>query len=491
MNDPAFLRSRSLTAVIGLVSLLLNVTASWVPSLWADEGATVSGATRSLPELWRLVQTIDAVHATYYALLNPWLHLVGVSPFTLRLPSALAAAAAAMVLHRVALRLLDPAGAAVAAVIFATLPRVTWMGIEARSSALSSLVALLLTWLVVRTPQTPRLPVLVGFGALAAIGVALHVYLMLLFVPILVLLLLRREAAVTIVRWATAAVAGLLVASPLIWMSLGQTGQVGGGFDLDPLVALRQIAVNQYLLGDSPLDTGDPIQDMWQYAAILLTVGSWALIGTALLASRSEPKPRLRVFWFAMTWAFLPSLVVLLGSLAAGVNLYHPRYFAFCAAGFALLLGWAVGRLRPDWKRVAALALVVLLAMPIYVSQRQVNAKTGADWSQVIAFIQESATPGDGVVYTGTNRIISIAYPGSLGAYRDVTLLADPVTDASLAGRSRPLQESLAGAPDTLWVIYRHDRDDEPGTRATLEQAGYLPFDTWRGTWDWVVGYRR
>src|SRR5690242_10159314 len=36
------------------------------PSLWFDEAATISAATRSLPELWRLLHNIDAVHGLYY-----------------------------------------------------------------------------------------------------------------------------------------------------------------------------------------------------------------------------------------------------------------------------------------------------------------------------------------------------------------------------------------------------------------------------------------
>lgn len=491
VHEPGFLRSRSLTAIVGMVSLVVNVAASWVPSLWADEGATVSGATRSLPELWRLIQTIDAVHATYYALLNPWLQVAGVSPTSLRLPSAVAAAAAAMVLHRVALRLLDPTSALTVAAVFIVLPRVTWMGIEARSSAFSSLVALLLTWLVVRTTRTPRISVLLGYAGLAALGIALHVYLALLFGVHLALLLIRRERPATILRWGVAAGVGVLLASPLIRLSLGQTGQVGGGFGLDPLVALRQMAVNQYFLGESPLDTGDPLRDMWQYAAVLLAVLTYVLIIVAFFVSRSDPESNLDVVVFAVIWAFLPSLTVLLGSLAAGNNLYHPRYFAFCAAGLALLIGWAVGRLASIWARITVWGLLLLLVLPIYASQRGVNAKTGADWSEVIAMINESASAGDGIIYTGTNRIISIAYPGALDEYRDLTLLVDPIADASLAGRSRALQDSLVDAPDVVWVIYRLDRDEEPATRAILEKAGYRPFRTWRGTWDWVVGYRR
>lgn len=44
------------------------VSAAWAcrPSLWFDEGATISAAaSRTLPELWRLLGHIDAVHGAY------------------------------------------------------------------------------------------------------------------------------------------------------------------------------------------------------------------------------------------------------------------------------------------------------------------------------------------------------------------------------------------------------------------------------------------
>ena len=59
-------------------------------SLWVDESYTVSVATRSPADVWRMVHTIDIVHALYNTMLHPWFHLVGVSELTVRLPSLVA-----------------------------------------------------------------------------------------------------------------------------------------------------------------------------------------------------------------------------------------------------------------------------------------------------------------------------------------------------------------------------------------------------------------
>jgi mannosyltransferase len=52
-------------AVALLAAVIGNVAASR-PSLWFDESATISAsASRSLPELWRLLSHIDAVHGLF------------------------------------------------------------------------------------------------------------------------------------------------------------------------------------------------------------------------------------------------------------------------------------------------------------------------------------------------------------------------------------------------------------------------------------------
>ena len=96
-SAPAGTRGRLLDP--GAVALFATVvSAAWAcrPSLWFDEGATISAAaSRTLPELWRLLGHIDAVHGAYYLLMHGWFALFPPTEFWSRLPSALAVGAAA------------------------------------------------------------------------------------------------------------------------------------------------------------------------------------------------------------------------------------------------------------------------------------------------------------------------------------------------------------------------------------------------------------
>ena len=84
-----------LALLCAALAWVLSAAGSWNASLWTDEAATISAARRSLPELWAMVQNIDAVHGLYYLSMDFWVGLTGESAFLLRVPSALAIAVAA------------------------------------------------------------------------------------------------------------------------------------------------------------------------------------------------------------------------------------------------------------------------------------------------------------------------------------------------------------------------------------------------------------
>src|ERR1700712_4650891 len=84
-------RSRALApSAVGAFGLIFTGIFAWIPSLWYDEAATVSAATRPLSQLFTMLQHVDAVHGLYYLVMHFWFDAVGYSPFTLRLPSTFA-----------------------------------------------------------------------------------------------------------------------------------------------------------------------------------------------------------------------------------------------------------------------------------------------------------------------------------------------------------------------------------------------------------------
>jgi len=500
-----------LPAAVGLGAAAVSAAGSWVPSLWTDEAATISAAQRSPAQLWRLVQSVDAVHGVYYALMHAWVAAFGASAVSLRLPSALAvgvAAAGVLVLGR---QLTDDRAAALTgAVAFALLPRVTWAGLEARSSALTAAAAVWCTVALLRALRRRRPAAWTAYGALAAVGTALDVYLALLLLAHGVTLLLRRGTpGRDRVTWALTAGAALVLAGPVLLTASRQDGQLG-----DRGVGVARLAagavVSQWFLGETPTAASGRsaaatgLGRWWLPAAVALAALGWLLVVRGLAGRpRGGPPPAEPAPAWLLPWIVVPTALVGVQTLATSGSLYNPRYFAFGAPAVALAVALGLRRL-PGRARVAAATAAVLLAVPVYASQRQVNAKDASDWSQAAQQLCRSARPGDAVYFsprrppvdgvtTLTTRGVAVAYPRCFAGLRDVTLLSSPEQTGDLTGTSRPLaaaRDALAGA-DVVWVLRRPSDPSAAADEALLASAGLHRASTWQGPLDEVLRFTR
>ena len=508
--------ARVTSAAVLAAGFGLAVVGSGRPSLWTDEAASISAASRSWPELWAMAHQVDAVHTTYYAFMHLWLAVLPPGQTLLRLPSAVATGLTALVLLWLGRRLADPLTALLAAGVFVVLPRSTWMGMEARPYAFSALLAVTATWALVvlagpgARPRRPGL-VLVGYGLVAALGVAVNLYVALLLLAhgvSLALSVVSRLSAsalgLTLRRWLVTCCAAVLLAGPVVWLALHQRGQLGGA----PLRVqgwLRDVVVSQWFLGETPTpSTGGgawswSLGSAWQPAAVVLALVCWLLVLRGVVAASRS----VTLLLWAVPWVVVPVLVVALYSFTLA-NVHNARYFSFAAPAVALLVGHGLADLGRGWRRWGAAGLVVLLALPVYLSQRTVHAKNGSDWSEAAAFVAAHARPGEAVYFTPrypvtaelvgqTTRGVRTAYPAAFTDLRDVTMLRTPVQDDNLTGTSRLLQDSvseLAGVR-TVWVVRRVDYRDKARDDRTLADLGFRPERQWTGPLDQVIGFGR
>ena len=164
-------------ALFGVVAFLVSFTFSWVPSPWGDEAATVLSADRPWLSLARMLTTVDAVHGVYYAVMHVWIDAFGQSMVALRLPSALAVGFAAAGVVVLGDRLGNRRIGTIAGAVFIVLPRVTFMGGEARSYALSAAAAVWLVVLIVHLLHSPGLRPRVWFAYSLALAASIGIFL--------------------------------------------------------------------------------------------------------------------------------------------------------------------------------------------------------------------------------------------------------------------------------------------------------------------------
>lgn len=506
---PSGLHHGTRAAMIGGSAALLALTGSWGVSLWTDEAATIAGARRTLPELWRMLQNVDAVHGLYYLLMHFWIEAFGASAVSLRMPSALAVGAGAAGVYVLARGLGGSRLALWAALMFAVLPRVTWTGIEARSYAFSAAVAVWLSVLLIGAVQRNTALRWIAYAVLSAVSVATNLYLVLLIASHAVTLLALRDVTWRQrFRWLLAATAGMLACAPVLYLSMRQGSQISDQ-ELGWTRWIRNVVVNQWFLGDTPTtqEGGTGTNQPWVIAAVTLAGLCWLVMGfavqRALIPRRRASLPRWLVW--VVPQIFVPTLVIGLYSLLIH-PMYNPRYLSMSTPAVAILIAAGLRLLPGYWARTTAAIMIVLCATPVYLSQREGQAKSGTDWMEIANYMSAHTQARDAVYFspryppseaeTGlTLRRIAVAYPEAFSGLRDLTLHVPGAADGTLDGSSRLLGDSLdkLTGVQRVWMIRRLDYPDvfAQADDQKLEAAGFHSRLAWSGPIDYILEFTR
>jgi mannosyltransferase len=270
--------------------------------------------------------------------------------------------------------------------------------------------------------------------------------------------------------WLAASVAALVVASPVVLISIGQRGQVSW---LKPLDA-AQIASVRQLLGPPALAA----------TVLLVIVATFAFC--ALRGRLATDMPS-RLLALSLPWLLLPPAVLLAASAVHPV--YSLRYIVFCAPAAALLagaglaaLGWAGG--------AAGLVLIVLVALPGQASDRRVGSHS-ENLRQLSHLIAVHSRPGDALLFPRLNdREFEAAYPAPYRPLRDLGLAQTPTQSATLLGTpasASVIRQRLA-TTTRLWVI---ETGNERGNVPVLDGLGFRVSHRWTVSGIWLVLYTR
>jgi len=490
------LGSSALPAVsLGLITTVIVAIGSWIPSLWGDEAASVLSAERPLPSLFRMLGHVDAVHGTYYFLLHFWVALFGASPFSVRLPSAFAAGLAVAGVVVLGTRLAGRRTGILAGLICLMLPRLTYMGAEARGYALSAACVTWLSILLVTLLSSERTRS--WMWILYAVGVAVcgYVFLfsLLILVPHAVTVAVLRQRPLWR-RWLKAAGVGIVLAAPVIVYGIFESGQIG-------FLAHRN-ATTFITTTVSPWFGNDTLAVI---AWMLIAVAA-ATAGTGWLRSRRRlgtgaasvaRKPSLVVL--SLVWLLAPAAILI------GVNavraVYSSRYLSFVTPSAALLIGWLVARVHRWWIAAAVLVIVAVTAAPSYLAQRTPYAENNSDWAADAAFIHAHASPGDAILFDETTRpsrrprLALRMYPAEFAGLKDVALKSPSWATDGWDDTAYPLAavSSRLDGIHTAWLIelrwpgHRADSYD----LATLSRLGYTTVHRYPEHSDVIVELKR
>jgi mannosyltransferase len=406
------------------------------PALWADELATWGAVRLGWGDLFRLLGTVDAVVGPYYVLEKAWTVPAGTSTVALRLPSVAAMAVSAALVAILGARLRDRWVGLLAGLGFALVPATSRYAQEARPYALSVLLAVLATLLLVRLLDRPSTGRVAGYALAVALLGAFHLAGLLLLVGHAVAVLARRVRVVS-VRWLVAAAAAVLVLAPLGWAGHRQRTQIDW---IGPSHWRTLAGVPAVIFNDDGVGVG--------------------LIVLALLGlSRRRPAVLLA------GWALGPVLALYVaGKLTPA---FWPRYLLFTMPAWVLLAALFLGRVG----RVRGLAVLLalgLLGAPVQDAIRQPDGHNHAT-TQAAAIIATGQRPGDGIVYALHEPVVPWEARDIVARYvpadrrpRDIFA----VTPQRLDGRLTAIECAdppgcLAAAdPPRIWVLRYQDQTD-------------------------------
>jgi mannosyltransferase len=390
-HPPGRLLDPWLTAVLAAV-----ISAAWAcrPSLWFDEGATISAsASRTLPELWKLLGHIDAVHGLYYLLMHGWFAIFPPTEFWSRVPSALAIGAAAAGVTVFTKQFVPGRATALCAgAVFAILPRTTWAGIEARSYAFAAAAAVWLTVLLVAAVRRnrPRLWLCYALGLMLSILLNLNVVLLVLvYAATLPLLAPEKSRKSPVIWWAVSSVVAVGLMTPFIVFAHGQVFQVNWIYPVSWHYAF-DIILRQYFDHSVPF-------------AILTGILILGAIVARLTGARSPVGDTRSLLIICAAWIVLPTGLIVIYS-AISEPIYYPRYLIFTAPAAAVVVAVCIVTIaRKPWPIAALVLLFATAALANYLFiQRWPYAKEGWDYSQVADLISSHAAPGDCLMVDNT-----------------------------------------------------------------------------------------
>lgn len=420
------------------------------PVLWQDELVTLDVARRSLSQILGLVQQVDVVHAAYYLFLHFWVQVFGESAVALRLPSALAMAAAAGCVALIGRRLYGHTIGLISGLAFALVPAVTRFGQEARPYAFVVLAAALATLGLLRAVERPSVLRWAAYGASVAACLVLNAVsgtIIAGHAVALAVLLWRRWAWRPIVGFAGAIILAGAVAFPVLRLATAQ--------------ALRQVVWVPRI----------PLLETWQgtvasvelaYAMLALAVAAWV-------------RPR-REHAIVTAVAVVPLAVIWAYSQHQFINYFFARYLLFTLPAAALLVGPGLAAFRWRWAPVAGLVALALLGLPDHVAMRSHLShgwytypqarppETDLDYPAAARIIAERYQPGDGIVYQRDGfwwRMVDVGVehylPESIQP-RDVFLRTTAADNLELMAVECAAE--CLGGETRLWVVVSGHTDD-------------------------------
>ncbi len=462
------------------IALGLRLFQLGLAPLWADELATVFFVRLPWAELVGPIARLESNPPGYYALLKILAPLTGEGEFGLRLPAALAGAAALVPVFLYARRAFGATSGVIAALCLALAGNHVIHSREARVYSLlllvSATVLLVLDKLLERPGRARLFGIALLLGAAGAAMLHLHVTagfaLAGLHVYALALVLARGGAGRGAILLALSGAGALTLVLSLWWLGIA--------------LEIARAPVSSITWIDRP--TLDDVSVYFVaalfgtyetrfYPAVVVLVA--LLAGAAAMAARRRETRAIALLAALVTSAALFFLV------SQAVPVLLARTAMILLVFDVPLFGWVLATLRPRALAVGlglALATLNLWAIAGHYHEEATDGRQHTPWRHAVEAVERAIAPDERAMLIGSFETLALSLYGGprLAATRPflVTMLAgDPLWPVAM--RRIPdtaLFDPASGCPDGgmrgLWVI-RSDRVEQTPVAPRLSACGW------------------
>jgi hypothetical protein len=448
--------------------------------IWGDEAFSIWLSSRPLSEV--VAGGADTHPPLYPFLLFVWLRLAGLSPLAVRLLSAGIGTLTVPVLYGLGRHVFGRPTAVVAALLAAVSPVLVYYSQETRMYGLVVLFSALSVYWTARLLGNGSKPepgphlswpfvayILTTLGA-----VYTHYYAFFVILAenlVLIIAFWRGRRWTELARWLVAQ--GLIGLAYVPWI-LVQTGFLGGKAstrfeEWDLASALR---IFGQTLGAFGAGLAVPPAGVWVVTAVFVVV---MVAGLPVLIRRRQAAP-----WLIVAYFLLPlGLAWLVNPI---MPFFYARYLLLIAPAFYLLSGWGALAWGRVWRPLTVASIVLLLTGSVYglSSYYTDEVYVRGRYGQMMAYIEENAQPGDGLILANQLQRPLFQYyqPEGLKAHY-FPRLEYPLEDARTI---RDLAEIAARHP-RLWLVrFGNPAEYDPsGTlvRWLATQGSKAYFDGW------------
>ena len=456
------------------------------PSLWRDEAYTKDAITRSVSQIFALLQHQDAVHGAYYLLMHMVAGAIGTSAVALRFPSlcamVIATAFTAAIGRRAAALALAPGAGResrldipaltglLSGMVFATAPYMTYYAQMARSYAIVTMFATIATYLLIRAYTEGHWRWWAAYAAAVALTGLFNLFgLLILAAHGLTLLLTDARGATVGGRAAPGRRIGRI---PLRWLAVSAAAVIVLGPLLD--VAHREQKQIAWVTRPDFRTIEKLVSDFAGSRDLVLPFALLALAGIAAACLADNWRP-LNPAAIALPWLVVPPVLLIGGSFIKPV--YVERYVEFCLPALAILVGAGLvglirlvaaqtrrarrpGRLRLPWLPPAVAALVIAGLAVMLIGPQGAIRQTAArpdNLRLASAIVAANEQPGDVVFYIPVDmHVLGTGYPAPFLRLRDIALAKSPIASATLTGTeitSPALLKSRFTDVRRVWVV--------------------------------------